>query len=506
MPALGTDPPRVGHAPRLGELLLEMGFIDRFQLETALDQQRHTGQRLGAILVERGLVTESRLVRALARQLNLQTVDPVSSPVSERVLAMLPRELAVALRVVPIAMRRTPSGPVFCVATADPMAPHVAEDLQHQVGMGIEMLLCGETEVELALARHYGRSAPPVFTRASPSVSVTGLSVVAGQPEEPIELEELVPEPEERMALVDAIHQVAALEPLGPQPTRARGASASPFGPDNDFPRLAATGIGAMDALAGRAPTAADILPSGFLDPVQSEFPPPQAAPKFELPELARASVELPDAEEAMVDSVDLTLPSAPPLTLPSEWAGDSFSELASVQTTSGQQNWGDLVPTTRSSTPPALPRQTASTPAELGIAPPTAFAKEELSLGFEIDVSEVTEVEPEPPGTRLVHEEVDLADDPNHALTQPLVPPSNPAPMPTMLVTGSLPVTSIPIHRPTQDVAQARALLGRLLEGAELRPDEIHWVLRLFAFGLTETWGEDRIKDAISRIGPPPK
>lgn len=493
MPGLGTDPPRLGHAPRLGELLLEMGFIDRTQLETALEQQRHTGQRLGAVFVERGVVTESRLVRALARQLNLQTCDPVSSPVSEKVLAMLPRELAVALRVVPIAMRRTPSGPVFCVATADPMAPHVAEDLEHQVGMQIEMLLCGETEVELALARHYGRSAPPVFTRGSPAVSVTGLSVVPGQPEEPIELEELVPEGEERAALVDAFHQTGALDH---HLRRASRTIASPFPDDDGFPRLEATGIGAMDALAGRAPTVADILPSGFLDPVQPEFganAPPQ---KFDLPDLARASVELPDAEEEMVNSTDLSGLEEPPLAIPSNWASESFSELKVADASpppGAQPNWGDLVPTTRSSSPPGLPPQTAKTTQELGIAPPSAFAKEERSLGFEIDVAEPEEHYE----TTLVQEEVDLDDAPSQ-VTQRL-PSSRPPPP-----------GSIPIIRSTQptgvaEVARARALLGRLVEGSELSTAETQWVLRLFAFGLIETWGEQQMRDAIMRLGAPP-
>lgn len=230
---------------------------------------------------------------------------------------------------------------------------------------------------------------------------------------------------------------------------------------------------------------------------MQPEFGASAPPPKFDLPDLARASVELPDAEEEMVNSTDLSGLEEPPLAIPSNWASESFSELKvtdAVPPPGAQPNWGDLVPTSRSSSPPGLPPQTAKTTQELGIAPPSAFAKEERSLGFEIDVAEPEEHYE----TTLVQEEVDLDDAPSQ-VTQRL-PSSRPPPPPG----------SIPIIRSTQptgvaDVARARALLGRLVEGSELSAAETQWVLRLLAFGLIETWGEQQMRDAVMRLGPPP-
>jgi hypothetical protein len=54
-----------GSLPRLGELVLREGLVERAGLEKALARQRVTGQRLEVILVEMGLVRESDLRRVL---------------------------------------------------------------------------------------------------------------------------------------------------------------------------------------------------------------------------------------------------------------------------------------------------------------------------------------------------------------------------------------------------------------------------------------------------------
>ena len=55
---------------RIGQILVDLGFIDDDQLEMLLDeQQRNPGERLGKISVEMGLLTEDQLALALAEQM-----------------------------------------------------------------------------------------------------------------------------------------------------------------------------------------------------------------------------------------------------------------------------------------------------------------------------------------------------------------------------------------------------------------------------------------------------
>lgn len=152
----------------LGELLVQLGFIDNPQLDSALAEQRRTGHRLGKILVDRGIITEARLVRALSRQLGINVCDPIATPVHERVRALIPRDLAYRYRAVPIGLRRTEEGDVLYVATADPLNRDMVTDLEAASGARVGLLLAGETELDLALARHYGTQ-PPAFVLQSRS-------------------------------------------------------------------------------------------------------------------------------------------------------------------------------------------------------------------------------------------------------------------------------------------------------------------------------------------------
>lgn len=158
----------------LGELLVEMGFIDEDQLRWALDQQRVSDRRIGKIIVDAGLLTEERLVRALARQLGIDTCDPINTPVHPRVRALLTARAAHRYGLVPIALTRDETGQVLYVATADPLDREALDFLRMHFGTEtrIRYMLSGETEIALALARHYGADTPssPAAGAAFPRV------------------------------------------------------------------------------------------------------------------------------------------------------------------------------------------------------------------------------------------------------------------------------------------------------------------------------------------------
>jgi hypothetical protein len=148
---------------RLGELLVEMGFIDGPMLQHALEEQTRSGRRLGKILCESGAVSEDRLVRALSLQLGLDICDPINVPVHPRVLGLVTPEIAHGSRVVPVALKKDEVGLVLFLATADPLDKSMVERVRAHVGSEhrLRWLLAGETEIDLALARHFGLEAPP---------------------------------------------------------------------------------------------------------------------------------------------------------------------------------------------------------------------------------------------------------------------------------------------------------------------------------------------------------
>ena len=57
---------------KLGEILIEKGYITEKDLNTALSIQKNYGAKIGRILINMGVITEEHLLEALAEQFNLQ--------------------------------------------------------------------------------------------------------------------------------------------------------------------------------------------------------------------------------------------------------------------------------------------------------------------------------------------------------------------------------------------------------------------------------------------------
>ena len=237
-----------GGSPRLGQLLVSLGFIDEAQLERALARQRETGQRLGKVLVQSAIITEDRLVHALSRQLNIETCDPVMTPIHARVLEQVPREVAFRHRVIPLARRKDGDTETLFLATADPMDQAALEGVRQAVGteMRLQWLLAGETEIDQALAKHHGTPPGPSAPSAGGTpATFQGVPVVQGLPFSG----DLPPAPEPS---------------VGRAPEPAPGSSpAGTFDPDNHLSYDAFQGAGSQDF----QPVASFEPPEGWVPP-----------------------------------------------------------------------------------------------------------------------------------------------------------------------------------------------------------------------------------------------
>ena len=171
--------------PRLGQLLVDLGFIDEAQLDAALRQQEERGGRLGKILVDNAVITEERLTHALSRQLGIDSCDPVDTPVHPKVLELIPAETALELRVLPMARKREGEVDVVYVALSDPLEQRAMEAVRQALGNGarVHWMIAGESEMELALEKKYGRPAPhQAAVRAQEPSFYQGVPVVQGLP------------------------------------------------------------------------------------------------------------------------------------------------------------------------------------------------------------------------------------------------------------------------------------------------------------------------------------
>ena len=93
--------PGVVAMPMLGELLIESQLIASTQLEEALLQQSASGKRLGELLVELGAIDDFDLARVLATRLNLPLADLRQSTPDDDAIALVPESMARATVAIP---------------------------------------------------------------------------------------------------------------------------------------------------------------------------------------------------------------------------------------------------------------------------------------------------------------------------------------------------------------------------------------------------------------------
>jgi type IV pilus assembly protein PilB len=88
---------------RLGDLLIEKGFVDRETLEQALVQQDKTGELLGRILVQSGAISESQLFQVLAERAGIEFRERVDDlELQMEIAALLLRTDALRYQAVPV--------------------------------------------------------------------------------------------------------------------------------------------------------------------------------------------------------------------------------------------------------------------------------------------------------------------------------------------------------------------------------------------------------------------
>ena len=137
---------------RLGQILVDMGFIDDDQLEMLVDEhEQQPGTQIGKVAEDMGLVTDSQIAHALAEQFNIQIVDLGEIQISSETLDEVTETMAQMYRVVPVQL----DGNTLSVATANPENITVADELRTFLGRDIQLLVTTDTELQRLLDEFY---------------------------------------------------------------------------------------------------------------------------------------------------------------------------------------------------------------------------------------------------------------------------------------------------------------------------------------------------------------
>ncbi|MCM1157075.1 MAG: Flp pilus assembly complex ATPase component TadA [Bacteroidales bacterium] len=140
---------------RMGDLLVAAGAITDEELQQALTIQKEKGQKLGQTLLEEGFISRELLIATLTQQLGVEYIELRGCKLDDDVLKLIPEDVVMKYKVIPLGYDENNPN-VLRVAMADPMDIIAVDDLGIITGSQIETLFAMEDDVTETIGKYYG--------------------------------------------------------------------------------------------------------------------------------------------------------------------------------------------------------------------------------------------------------------------------------------------------------------------------------------------------------------
>lgn len=142
---------------RLGDVLVQEGYITEEQVGLALEEQKKQGTLLGETMVALGFVTEDQLIDVLCEQLKIDYIDlrKVES-IPEDIISLIPEELIRKYSLLPVRMSSTQMN-TLVVAMTDPMNIYAIDDISIVTGYQIEPVLSTTSQINSKIDLIFGK-------------------------------------------------------------------------------------------------------------------------------------------------------------------------------------------------------------------------------------------------------------------------------------------------------------------------------------------------------------
>jgi type IV pilus assembly protein PilB len=191
-----THPGPASVRRRIGELLVEAGFLAPRDLEAGLASQALTGgtmpgagrRKLGQVLIEAGMISEAQLTQTLGQQLSVPFVSLKHVDFSAMLLAKVPAELAQAHTLLPVFLRSTKSSATkkvtdtLYVAMEDPTNQEALLEVSMRAGLPVKPMIASPGDLHRAIrAFYFGETGEPEPAPATHEVQIVDRSPEAVQ-------------------------------------------------------------------------------------------------------------------------------------------------------------------------------------------------------------------------------------------------------------------------------------------------------------------------------------
>lgn len=136
---------------QLGELLLRSGHLTQVELEAALSEHKSKGLKLGEALLQLGFVNEETLLRCLGQQLDIPFIRMREGTCDPAVVKLFPRAKAEAYCALGMFLVRGK----LTVAMAEPQNLQHIDDLERITGFQVRPVLAARSSLEAIIPRCY---------------------------------------------------------------------------------------------------------------------------------------------------------------------------------------------------------------------------------------------------------------------------------------------------------------------------------------------------------------
>jgi type IV pilus assembly protein PilB len=136
---------------RIGDILLELGFIDDTKLKMALEETKKSGLLLGNVLLRLDWVTEEQLQMAIAIQSGAKILDTKSITIDQSLIAQIPLNYASSNCLFPVERKND----AIIVAMANPFDVVARDELSRMTGARIETYVAPRDWITDAIERYY---------------------------------------------------------------------------------------------------------------------------------------------------------------------------------------------------------------------------------------------------------------------------------------------------------------------------------------------------------------
>ncbi|MDR3052629.1 MAG: Flp pilus assembly complex ATPase component TadA [Coriobacteriales bacterium] len=138
---------------RIGDLLIEYGYLNEEQLQKALDYQRTHDIRLGEAVIQLGFVTEREVLQTLSHKTGIPIVSLETTKIDSKAVGRIPRELAVKANIIAIGEH---DGQLRVVVN-DPLDMFSLKEVEQLVGEPLELYIAQKSEITAMISHHYSK-------------------------------------------------------------------------------------------------------------------------------------------------------------------------------------------------------------------------------------------------------------------------------------------------------------------------------------------------------------